>query len=113
MTTQEALPIQNQSQSEASKAIERRQPLGEQIAQLIGDKSSLVTFDDLRKAAIALGISAKRGADGKVGSGDDSNQVVVRVDPRTSPKIGDVLHVQIKPGEQHMFDSATGLRIDA
>ena len=65
---QEALPVQNQS--EVAKAIERRQPLGEQIAALIGDKSSLVIFDDLRKAAIALGISAKRGTDGKVRSVD-------------------------------------------
>ena len=65
---QEASPVVNQS--EATKAIERRQPLGEAIAALIGDKSSLVTFDDLRKAAVALGISAKRGTDGKVRSVD-------------------------------------------
>ena len=68
MTTQEALPVQNQS--EAAKTVERRLPLGEQIAQLIGDRSSLVTFEDLRKSAIALGISAKRGGDGKVRSVD-------------------------------------------
>ena len=61
-------PVTNQS--EASKAIERRQPLGEAIAALIGDKTSLVIFDDLRKSAIALGISAKRGGDGKVRSVD-------------------------------------------
>lgn len=67
-TTQEVSPVQNQS--EAARAIERRLPLGEAIAALIGDKSSLVTFDDLRKSAVALGISAKRGADGKVRSVD-------------------------------------------
>ena len=70
MTIQEALPIQNQSQSEVAKTVERRLPLGEAIAELIGAKSSLVIFDDLRKAAIALGISAKRGGDGKVRSVD-------------------------------------------
>ena len=70
--------------------------------------------EELGSDAFVYGeVTGSAGADGKVGSGDDSNQVVVRVDPRTSPKIGDVLHVQIKPGEQHMFDSATGLRIDA
>ena len=70
MSNTSELPVVNQSQSEATKAIERRQPLGESIADLIGVKTSLVVFDDLRKAAIALGISAKRSTDGKVRSVD-------------------------------------------
>ncbi|MDN5557979.1 MAG: sn-glycerol-3-phosphate ABC transporter ATP-binding protein UgpC [Ruaniaceae bacterium] len=70
--------------------------------------------EELGSDAFVYGeVTGSAGADGKVGSGDDSNQVVVRVDPRVTPKIGDVLHVQIKPGEQHSFDSVTGLRIDA
>ena len=43
-------------------------PLGEQIRELIGGKTSLVRFSDLRDAAQRLGISAKRKADGSVSS---------------------------------------------
>ena len=67
MNTAEA-PVVNQS--EAAKAVERRLPMGEAIAELIGDKSSLVTFGDLRDAARSLGMSAKRKSDGTVGSVD-------------------------------------------
>lgn len=43
-------------------------PLGEQIRELVGAKSSLVKFGDLRDAAQRLGMSAKRKADGTVAS---------------------------------------------
>ena len=41
-------------------------PLGEQIRELVGSKTSLVKFGDLRDAAQRLGMSAKRKADGSV-----------------------------------------------
>jgi multiple sugar transport system ATP-binding protein len=38
-------------------------------------------------------------------------QVVVRLDPRDVPKKGEIIWVTIRTGEQHVFSSATGLRL--
>ncbi len=48
-----------------------------------------------------------------LGSGAEgtSEQMIVRVPPRTAPAAGSVLHVQVKSGEQHNFSVATGLRL--
>ncbi|MCI1642182.1 MAG: sn-glycerol-3-phosphate ABC transporter ATP-binding protein UgpC [Actinomyces sp.] len=48
-----------------------------------------------------------------LGSGSEggAEQLIVRVPPRTAPETGSVLHVQVKPGEQHNFSVATGLRL--
>lgn len=51
-------------------------PLGDQIRELIGSKSSLVKFSDLRNAAMRLGMSAKRKADGTVSSVDPVERAV-------------------------------------
>jgi len=39
------------------------------------------------------------------------SQVVVRLDPRDVPKKGETIWVTIRTGEQHVFSSATGLRL--
>jgi len=39
------------------------------------------------------------------------SQVVVRIDPRDVPKKGETIWVTIRTGEQHVFSSATGLRL--
>ena len=73
---------------------------------------SVDLVEELGSDAFVYGaVTGSAGADGKVGSGDDSNQCVVRVDPRDTPKIGDVLNVVVKPGELHLFDAATGERL--
>ena len=49
----------------------------------------------------------------KLGSGEDSSQVIVRVPPRTAPEPGETVYVRIKPGEEHIFSSSTGERLPA
>ncbi|GAA1648347.1 ABC transporter ATP-binding protein [Georgenia ruanii] len=46
-----------------------------------------------------------------LGSGEDSDQVIVRIDPRNVPDKGETIHVRIREGEQHVFSSATGERL--
>jgi len=41
------------------------------------------------------------------------SQVVVRLDPRDVPKKGETIWVTIRTGEQHVFSSASGLRLSA
>lgn len=51
----------------------------------------------------------------KVGAGDlgagDSNQVIVRIDPRNVPAKGEVISVAIQPGQTHAFSASTGERL--
>ena len=49
----------------------------------------------------------------KLGSGEDSSQVIVRVPPRTAPEPGETVYVRIKPGEEHIFSASTGKRLPA
>jgi len=44
-------------------------------------------------------------------SGAGDAHVIVRVDPRSVPKMGDQIWVTIRPGTQHYFAAATGERI--
>ena len=62
----ESDPVVNQSEMKSNQ----RAPLSESIAELLGVKTSAVTFADLRQSAKELGISAKRKTDGRVGSVD-------------------------------------------
>ncbi len=52
-----------------------------------------------------------------LGSGNEgeggSEQLIVRVPPRTSPQTGSVIHVRVLPGQQHAFSAATGVRLPA
>ncbi len=47
----------------------------------------------------------------KLGSGEDADQMIVRVPPHSAPDKGELLHVRIRPGEQHNFSAATGERL--
>jgi len=40
-----------------------------------------------------------------------SNDIVARVEPRSIPAAGSVVHLAINPGQMHVFDGATGLRV--
>ena len=40
-----------------------------------------------------------------------TEKVVVRVDPRTPPRVGSTIHVSIRPGEEHTFSPTTGRRL--
>ncbi|VEG29473.1 ABC transporter ATP-binding protein [Actinomyces howellii] len=53
------------------------------------------------------------GSDDKLGSGEDSSQIIVRVPPRTAPEAGETVYVRIKPGEEHIFSASTGERLPA
>ena len=47
----------------------------------------------------------------KLGSGEDSSQVIVRVPPRTAPEPGETIYVRIRPGQEHIFSASTGERL--
>ena len=49
--------------------------------------------------------------DGRFGSGDDSEQLVVRIPPLDVPDAGSVVHVRRKPGVGHFFHAGTGERL--
>lgn len=51
------------------------------------------------------------GSDSKLGSGEDSSQVIVRVPPRTAPDAGETIYVRIRPGQEHIFSASTGERL--
>ena len=51
------------------------------------------------------------GSEEKLGSGEDSSQIIVRVPPRTAPEPGETVYVRIKPGEEHIFSASTGERL--
>ena len=53
------------------------------------------------------------GSEAKLGSGEDSSQIIVRVPPRTAPEPGETVYVRIKPGEEHIFSASTGERLPA
>ncbi|MBW3069208.1 MULTISPECIES: sn-glycerol-3-phosphate ABC transporter ATP-binding protein UgpC [unclassified Actinomyces] len=53
------------------------------------------------------------GSEDKLGSGEDSSQIIVRVPPRTAPEPGETVYVRIKPGEEHIFSASTGKRLPA
>ncbi len=41
----------------------------------------------------------------------DTDQVIVRINPRDVPMKGDVINVAIKPGHEHVFSASTGNRL--
>ena len=47
----------------------------------------------------------------RLGSGEDAEQIIVRVPPRSAPDKGELIHVRIRAGEQHNFDTTTGERL--
>ena len=53
------------------------------------------------------------GSEEKLGSGEDSSQIIVRVPPRTAPEPGETVYVRIKPGQDHIFSASTGERLPA
>ena len=53
------------------------------------------------------------GSEEKLGSGEDSSQIIVRVPPRTAPEPGETVYVRIKPGEEHILSASTGKRLPA
>ena len=55
-------------------------------------------------------VGAEKSED-KLGSGEDSSQIIVRVPPRTAPNSGENVYVRIKPGEEHIFSASTGERL--
>ncbi|MEW1953709.1 ATP-binding cassette domain-containing protein [Terrabacter sp. NPDC080008] len=48
-----------------------------------------------------------------VGADEGADRVTVRLDKRTHLTVGDVVHVQPNQGEVHVFDAASGARIEA
>ncbi len=52
-------------------------------------------------------------SEAKLGSGEDSRQIIVRVPPRTAPEPGETVYVRIRPGQEHIFSASTGERLPA
>jgi len=76
----------------------------------IGVKVNLV--EELGSDAFVYGEIVGAGAAAKeMHSGAGDAQVIVRVDPRAVPLKGDTVWVSVRPGERHVFSSATGARI--
>jgi sn-glycerol 3-phosphate transport system ATP-binding protein/multiple sugar transport system ATP-binding protein len=48
-----------------------------------------------------------------VGAEEGSDRVTVRLDKRTHLTVGDTVHVEPNHGEVHLFDAASGERIEA
>jgi sn-glycerol 3-phosphate transport system ATP-binding protein/multiple sugar transport system ATP-binding protein len=48
-----------------------------------------------------------------VGAEEGADRVTVRLDKRTHLRVGDVVHVEPNHGEVHLFDAASGERIEA
>ncbi|MGY1858221.1 ABC transporter ATP-binding protein [Modestobacter sp. SYSU DS0290] len=46
------------------------------------------------------------------GGDDDGAEVVIRTEPRTRAAAGDQVHVSVQPGQLHVFDPTSGLRVD-
>jgi multiple sugar transport system ATP-binding protein len=42
----------------------------------------------------------------------EGHDIVVRVDPRQVPRPGDTVHLRVRAGELHLFDTATGTRLN-
>ena len=61
--------------------------------------------EELGSDAFVYGKLAQTDAD------DARPNVVVRVDPRTPPAMGDTLHLRIRPDELHVFSATSGLRL--
>ncbi|MEV8608984.1 sn-glycerol-3-phosphate ABC transporter ATP-binding protein UgpC [Amycolatopsis sp. NPDC051373] len=51
------------------------------------------------------------GGAGDLAAEGASKNVVVRVDPRQTPSMGDTLHLRIRPDELHVFSGTSGLRL--
>ncbi|PID98278.1 MAG: sugar ABC transporter ATP-binding protein [Actinobacteria bacterium] len=45
------------------------------------------------------------------GGEEKSEQLIVRVPPRTAPGRGGIVHTRIRPGQQHNFSASTGVRL--
>ncbi len=67
--------------------------------------------EELGSDAFVYGTLRGELADAEVTSGAGENQVIIRVDPRSVPAKGEKIFVAIRPGESHIFSSATGERI--
>ncbi|PFG39194.1 carbohydrate ABC transporter ATP-binding protein (CUT1 family) [Georgenia soli] len=80
-----------------------------------GDGAIPVTVnlvEELGSDAFVYGeLAGSRELNEHLGSGEDSDQIIVRIDPRDVPMKGDKIFVRIREGEQHAFSSATGERL--
>ena len=70
--------------------------------------------------AVTVNMVEELGSDayvyGALGNGDDSevrahNDIIARTDPRQPPAIGSTVRYHVRPGELHLFDADTGLRL--
>ncbi len=50
---------------------------------------------------------------GDTAGGTGRTDIIARVDPRRTPQKGEKIWLQIRDGEQHLFNSGTGTRIEA
>ncbi|MGO1511309.1 MAG: ABC transporter ATP-binding protein [Actinomycetaceae bacterium] len=72
---------------------------------------SVNLVEELGSDAYVYGSLTGRASAASVGSGEDPDQVVIRIDPRDVPDKGSTIHVTIRPDEQHDFSPSTGERL--
>ena len=71
-------------------------------------------IEELSSDAYIYGeLVGSEGSEAKLGSGEDSSQIIVRVPPRTAPEPGETVYVRIRPGQEHIFSASTGERLPA
>ncbi|MBZ2197160.1 ABC transporter ATP-binding protein [Occultella gossypii] len=69
--------------------------------------------EELGSDAFVYGQLSAREVAEHVTSGAGEAQLIARVDPRRPPMKGDKIWVKVRPGEAHVFSSATGERLPA
>ncbi|MGY2077455.1 ABC transporter ATP-binding protein [Blastococcus sp. SYSU DS0828] len=96
-------------------------PVGREV--LGGTSDAVVTLgvrpEDLEVArsglAVEVDVVEELGADayvyGRTTAGDEEQLLCARVDGRTPPRKGELLHVRPRPGHVHLFDRSTGARL--
>ncbi|MFC4553762.1 ABC transporter ATP-binding protein [Georgenia faecalis] len=73
---------------------------------------SVELVEELGSDAFVYGqLAGDRDLAENITSGAGEAQIIVRIDPRDVPAKGDILHVTIRPGEQHTFAANSGKRL--
>ncbi|MBW0118879.1 ABC transporter ATP-binding protein [Pseudonocardia abyssalis] len=107
------LPLQRSVRSALSAEGARTATLGfrPESISVVGDGEGfpfeVVVVEELGSDAFAYG--SLKVDDGSAAG--DAELLTVRVDARTPPRKGEIIHLAIRPGEEHVFSPGTGSRI--
>jgi multiple sugar transport system ATP-binding protein len=105
-----ALRLSPSAPSEGAVTVGFRPESVEMVGPDEGFAVRVNVVEELGSDAFAYG--TLEGHNAPAGQGVDGYQLIVRVDPRRVPRKGETLHVRIRPDELHLFDGATGARLN-